>query len=181
MRLFTKVILFLIVLTVIVGSCRKFETFPIKPEITFVDFVLLMNPQTGISERGVIKFNYTDGDGDLGLRSKDTLPPFHSSGDYYYNMIIKYFEKQNGEFVEVPIVVWNTETQQYDTLTFNSRFPVLTPLGGNMNIKGLFQDTVYVYNPLSEYDTIKFKVSIYDRALHLSNEIETGSIVRVKP
>ncbi len=180
MRLFTKVILFSIVITVVVGSCRKLETFPIEPEITFVDFVLLMNTQTGITERGVIKFNYTDGDGDLGLRSKDTLPPFHSSGDYYYNMIIRYFEQQNGEFVEVPIVVWNNETQQYDTLTFNSRFPWLTPIGGNLNIKGLFQDTVYVYNPLSDYDTIMFKVSIYDRALHLSNEIETPPIVRVK-
>lgn len=180
MRLFTKVILFLVLITAIVGGCRKFETFPIEPVIVYEDFVLLLNAESGITERGVIKFTYTDGDGDLGLASKDTNYPFHPSGDYYYNMIIRYFEKQNGEFVEVPIVVWNSELQQYDTLTFNSRFPVLTPLGGNMNIKGLFQDTVFVYNPLSEYDTIKFKVSIYDRALHKSNEIETAPIIRIK-
>ncbi len=180
MRLFTKVILFSIIIAVVVGSCRKLETFPVEPEITYEDFVLLLNNETGITERGVLKFNYTDGDGDLGLSSEDTLPPFHASGDYYYNMIIKYFEQQNGVFVEVPIVVWNMETQQYDTLTFNSRFPVLTPIFGNKNIKGLFQDTLYIYNPLSEYDTIKFKVSIYDRALHLSNEIETPPIIRIK-
>lgn len=180
MRLFTKVILFLILVIAIVGSCKKFETFPIEPVIVYDDFVLLLNTQSGITERGVIKFTYTDGDGDLGLASSDTIFPFHPSGDYYYNMIIRYFERQNGEFVEVPILAWNNETQQYDTLTFNSRFPVLTPNSGNMNIKGLFQDTVFVYNPLSEYDTIMFKVSIYDRALHKSNEIETAPIVRIK-
>lgn len=180
MRLFTKVVLIFITAFAVFAACKKFEEFPIEPVIVYEDFVLLLNTQSGITERGVIKFNYTDGDGDLGLSPWDTLFPFHREGDYYYNMIIRYFEQQNGEFVEVPIVVWNNETQQYDTLTFNSRFPVLTPYGGNMNIKGLFQDTVFVYNPLSEYDTIMFKVSIYDRALHLSNEIETPPIIRIQ-
>jgi hypothetical protein len=180
MKSVAKVILFFIVVIALAGACRKFETFPAEPEITFEEFVLLLNTQTGITERGVIKFNYTDGDGDLGLGPHDTLPPFNNGSDYYYNMIIKYFEKQNGEFVEIPIVIWNAETQKNDTVTFNSRFPVLTPGSGNMNIKGLFQDTVYVYNPISNFDTIKFKVSIYDRALHLSNEIETPEIVVIK-
>ncbi len=180
MKLVAKIILISIAAMTMFFGCRKFETFPVEPEITYQDFVLLLNAQTGITERGVIKFNYTDGDGDLGLASSDTLPPFQKSGNYYYNMIIRYFEKQYGEFVEVPIVVFNNETQTYDTLTFNSRFPVLTPNGGNMNIKGLFQDTLYVYNPLSDFDTIMFKVSIYDRALHKSNEIETPPIILVK-
>jgi len=35
-----------------------------------------MNTQTGITERGVLVFSYTDGDGDLGLASKDTLFPY---------------------------------------------------------------------------------------------------------
>lgn len=180
MKSLAKVILFLIVVIVVSASCKKFETFPVEPEITFEEFVLLLNTETGITERGVIKFNYTDGDGDLGLSSSDTLSPFNFDGDFYYNMIIKYYEKQYGEFVEVPILIWDNEAQKYDTITFNSRFPVLTPSSGNMNIKGLFQDTVYVYNPLSDFDTIKFKVAIYDRALHLSNEIETPEIIRIK-
>ncbi|PLX10381.1 MAG: hypothetical protein C0598_10500 [Marinilabiliales bacterium] len=180
MKLIAKIILISIVIVSIVYGCTKFETFPIEPAIEYQDFVILVNEESGISERGVIKFTYTDGDGDLGLSSADTLPPFDVDGDYYYNMIIRYFEQQNGEFVEVPLLVFNTETQTYDTSTFNSRFPVLTPNGGNLNIKGLFQDTLYIYNPLTEYDTIKFKVSIYDRALHQSNEIETPPIVIIK-
>ena len=179
MRAVAKVLLFFIVIITIVGSCRKLETFPIEPAITYNDFVLLYDTALEITARGVLKFDYTDGDGDLGLASRDTLFPFHPAGDYYYNIKIKYFEQQYGEFVEVPIVVWNNEEQQYDTLTFDSRFPVLTPFGGNMNIKGLFQDTLFIYNPLSDFDTIMFKVAIYDRALHLSNEISTPPIVRI--
>ncbi len=164
----------------VVMSCRKFEEFPDIPEITYSNFLVLTNPQTGITERGVLAFSYTDGDGDLGLDSKDTLFPYDKDGDYYYNLIIKYFEKQNGAFIEVPLLSWNYDSSYFDTLTFNSRFPVLTPFSGNLNIKGIFEDTLYIYNPLSDFDTIKFKAYIIDRALNKSNEIETGEIIRVQ-
>ncbi len=161
-------------------SCRKFEEYPIEPVIKFDHFSLLLNTQTGKTDRGVLAISYTDGDGDLGLRSRDTFVPFNHGSEYYYNFLIKYFEKQNGVFVEVPILSWNPEEQKFDTITFNSRFPYLTPDHGNKAIKGIIQDTVYVNNPLSAFDTIKFKVSIYDRALNLSNEVETPEIIVVK-
>ncbi len=159
-------------------ACRKFETFPIEPVITFDEFLVELNTQTGITERGVLKFKYTDGDGDLGLDPRDTFPPFNRKSPYYYNMIIKYYEKQFGEFVEVPLLSWNPDSLYYDTITFNARIPNLTPESGNMNIKGAVSDTLFIYNPLSDFDTIKFGVYIYDRALHPSNEIETGEIIR---
>ncbi len=169
-----------IVLGVMLFSCRKIEKYPIEPVIKYDNFILLLNTQTGKTERGVLSISYTDGDGDLGLDPDDTLPPFDKGSDYYYNILIKYFEKQNGTFVEVPLLSWNPEEQTYDTITFNGRFPNLTPIHGNKNIKGIIQDTMYVNNPLSDFDTIKFKVSIYDRALHLSNEVETPEIVILK-
>lgn len=140
-----------------------------------------MNPTTGITERGVLVFKYTDGDGDLGLSTRDTLPPYNRTSKYYYNLIIKYYEKQLGTFVEVPLLSWNADSARFDTLTFNSRFPVLTPESGNQAIKGTFEDTLFIYNPLSDYDTIKFEASIFDRALNQSNTISTGEIVRVVP
>jgi len=162
----------------VVLSCRKFEEFPEIPEITYSHFLVLTNPQTGITERGVLVFSYTDGNGDLGLDSRDTLFPYDKDGNYYYNLMIEYFEKQNGTFVEVPLLSWNSDSSYFDTLTFNSRFPVLTPISGNLNIKGVFEDTLFIYNPLSEFDTIKFKAYIIDRALNRSNEIETDEIIR---
>ena len=176
-----KIVLILVaVLGSILFSCRRIEEYPIEPAITYDNFVLLLNTQTGKTDRGVLSISYTDGDGDLGLDPGDTLPPFDKGSDYYYNILIKYFEKQNGTFVEVPLLSWNPDNQQYDTITFNGRFPNLTPEHGNKNIKGVIQDTLYVNNPLSDFDTIKYKVSIYDRALHLSNEVETPEIIILK-
>ena len=179
MKSTAKILILMLIVGSVVFSCRKFEKFPEIPEITYSNFLLLMNTQTGITERGVLVFSYTDGNGDLGLDSKDTIFPYDKDGDYYYNLI-KYFEKQNGVFIEVPLLSWNSDSSYYDTLTFNSRFPVLTPLVGNLAIKGVFEDTLFIYNPLSDFDTIKFKAYIIDRALNKSNEIETEEIVRVQ-
>ena len=72
------------------------------------------------------------------------------------------------------------DDQEFDTLTFNARMPVLTPPSGNQAIKGVIQDTMYIYNPLSDFDTIKFTAYIIDRALNESNQIETPPIVRIQ-
>lgn len=180
MKLLTKILFLLLLCLTVFWGCRKFEEFPNVPALTNGQFVVLMNPSTGITERGVLMFEYTDGDGDLGLSPRDTLPPFDRQSEYYYNLIIKYFEKQQGVFVEVPLLTWNADSARFDTLTFNSRFPVLTPESGNQAIKGSFEDTLFIYNPLSTYDTIKFEAFIYDRALNPSNVISTGEIVRVQ-
>ncbi|MFK5857475.1 MAG: hypothetical protein QM503_15200 [Bacteroidota bacterium] len=180
MKYAAKILILLLIVGSVVLSCRKFEDFPDIPAITYSNFVVLMNPQTGITERGVLVFSYTDGNGDLGLSKGDTLPPYDRDSEYYYNLIIKYFEKQNGTFVEVPLLSWNSDSSYFDTLTFNSRFPVLTPFSGNQAIKGVFEDTLFIYNPLSSFDTIKFKAYIIDRAFNKSNEIETGEIIRVQ-
>ncbi len=176
----TKILILIVIIMTIVPSCQKFEEYPEIPEIEYIGFPLLLNTQTNITERGILTFSYKDGDGDLGLNSRDTLSPFDKVSPYYYNLIIEYFEKQNGVFVEVPLLSWNSDSARFDTLTFNSRFPVLTPISGNMNIKGTFEDTLYIYNPLSEYDTIKFRFFIYDRALNKSNVLETGEIIRIQ-
>ncbi len=180
MKNITKILILLLIAVSITNSCQKFETFPDVPAITYTNFEVLLNPQTGITERGVLVFSYTDGNGDIGLDKGDTVPPFDKNGDYYYNLIIKYFEKQKGTFVEVPLLSWNADSLYFDTLTFNSRFPVLTPQSGNQAIKGVFQDTLFIYNPISTFDTIKFKAYIIDRAFNKSNEIETGEIIRVQ-
>jgi hypothetical protein len=86
-------------------SCSKPEDFPDVPEIKYESFIKLRNSQ-GIDEKGILEFSFTDGDGDIGLYSWDTMPP------YEYNLFITYFEKQNGEFVEVPLTYYNNITQE---------------------------------------------------------------------
>jgi hypothetical protein len=163
----------------IYASCRKFDDFPVEPRIEYQSFLVEINNTTGNTERGVLAFSYTDGDGDLGLAENDTLPPYHYDGDYYYNLVIDYYELQYNEWIKVPLVAWNAEKQEYDTLTFNARMPVFIPKNRIQPIKGVIQDTLYLYNPLSEFDTVKFSAYIIDRALNSSNTIETPPIVRI--
>ena len=176
----TKITLILVLfLGIIMDSCRKFDEYPLEPQIAYENFLIERNLITGITERGVLIISYTDGDGDLGLSDNDVYPPYNVGSEYYYNMVIDYFEMQNNEWIEVPLVWWNPVDQTYDTLTFNSRIPVLIPKNVEQSIRGQIQDTLFIYNPLSKFDTIKFSVYIIDRALNKSNTVETPPIVRV--
>ncbi len=166
-KVFNISLLFGLMLLLLV-SCLKEEKYPIVPEIGYKDFVLLLNNQTGIVERGVMTITFKDGDGDIGLLQEETEPP------YDYNLFVKYFEIQNKDTVEVIL----TEPETGDTINFHSRIPILTPKGTNKSISGEIEDTLFVYNPNSEFDTIMYEVYLVDRALHKSNIIQTPLILR---
>jgi hypothetical protein len=170
MKTFSKLHLFLLLSFLFAFSgCMKKEEFPVEPQIAFGSFVKIIDG-SGIDNRGVLEISYTDGDGDIGLSQGDTLPP------YDYNFFMKYYEKQNGVFKEVFITYFNEYTQMIDTLDMNARIPMLTPSGRNKAIKGIIQDTIFINNYDSPYDTIRFEVFIKDRALHESNTIITPEI-----
>lgn len=169
-----KPAVFLFVILIIAAiSCKKYEEYPREPRIEFMDFVLLRDAQ-GIDQRGVLRFSFTDGDGNIGLYDYDSVPPFD------YNLFIRYFEKKNGTFEEVFLITSRYEddsTLVYDTATFNGRIPILMPAGKNKSISGEIEDTLFVNNPLSSFDTIMFELFIRDRDLNESNVIQTPPIV----
>ncbi len=154
-------------------SCKRYEDYPPEPSIEYLDMTLLRDEQ-GIDQRGVLRFSFSDGDGNIGLYDSDTLPP------YDYNLFVRYFEKQNGTFREIFLITENyinDSTIEYDTASFNGRIPILTPAGKNKAISGEIEDTLFVNNPLSAFDTIMFEVYIQDRDLNKSNTIQTPPIV----
>ncbi len=186
MTRFAKIVLFsTAVFSMALFSCQKFNEYPVEPHITFEKFTLLLDSVYDpvhdtvvlITNKGVLSFKYTDGDGDLGLTDMDTLPPFDKGSPYYYNIIVKYYEKRNGVFQQVPRI---NPDGTVDTINFNGRLPYLTPTGVHKAITGIIEDTLLVNNPASSFDTIKFKFYIYDRALHKSNEEETPEIIVIK-
>jgi len=163
----------LLLLALLFFACKRYEDYPPEPSIGFLDFTLLRDQQ-GIDQRGVLRFSFADGDGNIGLYDNDTLPP------YDYNLFVRYFEKQKGQFKEVLLITpnyINDTTLVYDTATFNGRIPILTPSGKIKAISGEIEDTLFVNNPLSAYDTIMFEVYICDRELNKSNTIQTPPIV----
>lgn len=169
---FQPKITFILILSVIllVVSCKKKDEYPDTPSIVYESFIKLRNAQ-GIEEKGILEFSFTDGDGDIGLFSWDTVAP------YDYNLFITYFEKQNGEFKEVVLTWFNNETQQLDTINFNARIPIINHTLEDKSYKGKIEIELFINNPFSDFDTIRFDAYIVDRALNESNTITTPEIV----
>ena len=177
-KLHITAIILVLSLSIIAGSCKKLDEFPDEPEIEYIGFERLFNPDDTVFTRGVLKFSFQDGDGDLGFRDRDTMPPFNYGSEYYYNLVVTYFEIRNGVRTEVPLTFYNPSTQQFDTITQSSRFPSLTPDAVNKSISGEIYDTLFIYNYNSDFDSLMFEAFIYDRSLNQSNVITTDTIVR---
>ncbi len=124
-----------------------------------------MRNSQNIDKKGILEFSFTDGDGDIGLNSWDTVYP------YDFNLFITYFEKQNGEFKEVPIIV------NGDTTIQDARIPILNTSGEGKSLKGKIEIELFINNPRSNFDTIRYDAYIKDRALNESNVISTPEIV----
>lgn len=153
------VILSLLLMALSFSACRKQEKFPVIPVIEFVSLEAAEDAGDGTDV--CLCFKFQDGDGDIGLDETDTQAPFDTSSTYYYNCFIKYFEKQNGVFVEV-------ETPA----TLNMRIPRLSDQDEE-SISGELYLNLFANNPFSPYDTIRYELFIVDRALHHSNTITT--------
>lgn len=180
MKFPVKISLILAILAVIAGiSCKRIEDYPPEPVIKYLGFEKIFNETDSIYDRGILKFEFTDGDGDLGLAKSDTFPPFNPGSKYYYNLIIDYYEVRNGVETLVPITFYNNETEEYDTVYLSARIPLLTPKGSNKALTGEIYDTLFIYNYNSSFDTLFLKFRIVDRALHESNMEMTPYIVRI--
>ena len=179
MKRWIKIVLFSITAVAVVSvSCRRIEEYPPEPSIKFIEVEKMFNPVDSIFDRGILKFEYVDGDGDIGLEDSDTFPPFNPESKYYYNLIIDFWEVQNGVETEVPLTFYNAATQQFDTISLSARIPLLEPKNVKRSITGDIYDTLFIYNYNSDFDTLFFKFYIVDRALHESNVEKTSYIVR---
>jgi hypothetical protein len=149
-------------------SCMKKETYPDIPQIEFAGWQSVFD--TGqFPKRGILAITFKDGNGDIGLNPADTFPPFNKQGDYYYNYVFIYYEKQMGTYVKIDL-----------DPPFSARIPILTPDNPNKAIKGIIVDTLAL-NPHPLFDTIRFDLFIYDRALHKSNVVTTPDIILRRP
>lgn len=148
-----------------ISSCDSSKDFPDEPVINSLEFD---------SVNKALIINFTDGDGDFGI--DNDAPPFQQYLDadstipnpYYYNLWLDYYEKRNGEWVLV-------ETPS----TFNFRIPVLTPAGQNkqLDVKITYDMDFDLPLPNAESDTIKFGVTLVDRAKNQSIPKETLPII----
>lgn len=172
----TQHLLLLTAVVFLMTRCQEQVEYPIEPQITYQGLAFLMDADSTLTGEVLLSIGYTDGDGDLGLDDNDTVYPFGAHDPHYYNLLIDYLKWDGTEFVETPLLSWNQQTQSYDTISFNARFKRLVFFDEEKPISGTFDYTLPLRNPTSPNDTVKLRARIIDRALHLSNEIETEAI-----
>ncbi len=167
----------LIVASVLFYGCKGNEIYPVIPSITFKDAYVIFD-QNNVDSLIVLIFSYKDGDGDLGLDPNQTNPPynFDSLGPnksllnrFYNNVWIDYYGMENGEFI-----IATLPNAPNDTIRKDVRVTNLTPEGSHKAIRG--DITVALLPIVYLSDTIKLKVKLVDRALNVSNGIETPII-----
>ncbi|NIJ53106.1 hypothetical protein [Dyadobacter arcticus] len=166
-----KVSLFLMFVVALTG-CVDIPDFDNTPKIYYngVDQFTEVNDSTGkkVRENVIITIDFEDGDGDLGasaLERSDSsfLRPYTTWGNYE---LVTSRKGADGK--------WTESILAEDAFKW---MPILKPDGKPGPLKGkLDLNTSFLYGNSTVNTTIKFKVRIRDRALHVSNQIETDSI-----
>lgn len=152
-------------------SCTKPEDVSSIPFIEFKSFNRVKSKINGKDSSAVLTVKFKDGDGDVGLDPHDTLPPYNFNGNYYYNFLLSFFELQSGLWTPV------SQLPNGELLQFSARVPNLTPKGQRKSLDGEISIQLFINNPFSDFDTIRFKCRLLDRALNQSNEIETPLLI----
>ena len=136
-------------ISVFIISCLKPPQFPETPEITFVSINTTQVQAESDSILMIISFK--DGNGDIGSTDNDTSTNCyitdHRSGKPDY--------------------------------TYNYKIPFITPLGTTKDISGKININLpgITCIPFHTTDSVTYKITIKDRAGHISNQVETPVII----
>ncbi len=158
-----------------VAGCKKEDPEPVAPVITFVEATMASN-----NASAVVKLDFLDGDGDLGLKQEENV------GEQEYNVFVNYYEKINGVWeLKSPIITDSPDITsptgvKYDTTNTNLRFPFLEnesqrALQGDIKLDLLLNSQAFIKT--STPDTFKYEIYIKDRSLRSSNIITTTDLI----
>ncbi len=163
----------IVLLMIVASACQKASDFPREPRLEYLSF-------NNDPNDAVMRFKFTDGDGNVGLDPKDTLSPFHASADpvnnYHWNLWIKYYEKIDGTWYEYQSNE-PTEPLYLDPNATFTRIPRLDPKGQNKSLEGEVVIDMTGWYPLGMADTVKYGVILLDRDLNQSNEAVSEEII----
>ena len=160
-----------LIVAILLYSCLDKETFPVEPVIVYESMAIDGNDV-------IVKFTFTDGDGDIGLKDDELYYPFGDCDKYNKNLIVDPYYFKDGEFVLGRFIrKSDCPGKTYDTLGFDQRIKYIVPEGNNKTLQGDIYVTLNQAILTLPDDTIKFKLTLIDRLLHKSNEIETETII----
>lgn len=150
-------------------ACRKSGQFPDTPMLEYRSYSF--ESEQGTNRQNYILTTYfTDGDGDIGILEGTSIDTCSVSD---YNFLIRYFEKINGSFTEIPAAD--------SCLPFHNIIPDITPEGQNKILEGEIIATFpYSGLPLFNTDSIQFEFVLIDRAGNRSLPVKTTPIALEK-
>lgn len=195
MKLFNK--FYLLGVISILLACDRPPEYPTAPQISFRGLDFQSKAPNSQDTLG-ISINFQDGNGDLGLRAEDILPPFNqfdsvydpATDEYdlvtninYYNFFVDVFRVRNGELIK--------DERSGIINLFRGRFPILNPRAdgdGLINDKPIDGFMRYTFTssaftpstPIGGFnltDTIQMSIYIKDRRMNKSNVVNTPQFI----
>jgi hypothetical protein len=148
-----------------ISSCNQIDpVYPDEPVIDYQGFGLYIAvDQLGNKNlMGQLTFDFTDGDGNLGL------PPLVDTSDLSlpdtikFNFFLQLYDLQDFEYVQIP-------DEEGGVLKYRIPYLDKQPLKGTMDLE--------ISYPVIKYDTIFYTFYIYDRDFNRSNTDTTDVIV----
>jgi len=146
-------------------SCNEVDpVYPDEPVVDYQGFGLYIttDPLGNNTLIGQLTFDFTDGDGNLGLLPLVDTSDLNLPDTVKYNFFLHLYDLQGYEWVEIP---------DEDGGVLKYRIPYLDkqPLSGTMDLE--------ISYPVIKYDTIFYTFYIYDRDYNRSNTDSTDVIV----
>lgn len=158
-----RLIILLLLLPVI--SCNQIDpVYPDEPVIDYQGFGLFIAvDQLGNKNlMGQLSFEFTDGDGNIGLPPLVDTLELNVPDSVKYNFFLQLYDLQGFEYVQIP---------DEDGGVLKYRIPYLDkqPLKGTLDLE--------ISYPVIKYDTFFYTFFIYDRDFNRSNTDSTDVIV----
>ena len=157
------VVILLLILPLI--SCNQIDpVYPDEPVVDYQGFGLFIAvDQLGNKNLvGQLTFDFTDGDGNIGLPPLVDTLELNVPDSIKYNFFLQLYDLQGFEYVEIP---------DEDGGVLKYRIPYLDkqPLKGTLDLE--------ISYPVIKYDTIFYTFYIFDRDYNRSNTDTTDVIV----
>ncbi len=149
-------------------KCRKPNAISSIPHLTYLGYSKIQYMNFPTDSLIYLKFEFEDGDGNIGLNLTDTASPFRIGERYYYNIFAEYLVGKNG--------VYSYLINGADTVNYNDRISNLQPDTRNKSINGTITLKLESIIGAIIPDSIKLNIFLVDRALNKSNTISTGAI-----
>jgi hypothetical protein len=161
-------------------ACTGVPDFSFTPEISFNNIRVITTESEGglgISKKDsvVMSINFQDGNGDLGITNLELANLKKTKGDSIKTFVVALYVAKNGKFIKS-----NSNEQ------FSGNIPIhfkegtkAGPIEGTIDYSAIFLYNVFaaIPNLTGKNDTVKFELTIKDRALNVSNTIQTSPVV----